>query len=132
MCLKTVYRGKREKTALVKLPNMITCWKIVRRKGNRHGSIYCPEFRNSLISFLAGWNKTEPFTKSYLGNYKIAFHAFRTEMAAKDWAGKYYSLHIVKCKTRKKDIVAIGEQIRGHLCIVTKRIWIPKPKKKPA
>ena len=134
MCLQTVYIGKREKTALAKLPNMITCWKVVQRKGNQHFSKYCPEYRNGLSSFLAGWNKTKPFTKRYLGNYKIAFHAFRTEIAAKDWAEIHCLsyLHIVKCKTRKKDIVAIGEQRRGHLCLVTKRIWIPKPRKKPA
>jgi len=133
MCLQRVYRGKKEKTELSKLPNMITCWKVVSRYGNQHGSRYCPEYRNNLRTFLVGWNKTKPIVKRYYGNYKIAFHTFRTKMGADDWKSFYRTdLYVVKCKTRKKDIVAIGEQRRGFLCLVTKRIWIPKPKKKRA
>ena len=128
MCLNIVYRRKQKKEALAKLPDMITCWKVVQKQGNQHGSRFVPEMYKRSSLFLTGWNVVEPYM-SYNSGYRVAFHAFQTKKGAEDWKG-YYK-HIVKCKTRKKDIVAIGEQ-RGHLCLVTKRIWIPKPKKKPA
>lgn len=128
MCLKSVYKDGRRKKVLVKFPDMITCWKVVQRRGNQHGTKYVPEFRNKLTSFSVGWNKTEPMLKSCFG-YPVAFHAFRTKRGAKKWQRGCSWLHIVKCKTKKKDIVAIGEQ-NNSLCLVTKRIWIPKPKKK--
>lgn len=140
MCLSHVFRGKKKREELAKLPDTITCWKIVHRQGNQHGSRYFPEYRSRYFPeyrhgsscFLAGWNKTKPFMK-YSCGYMIAFHAFRTKKAAKEWMGRFLSnLYVVKCKTRKKDIVAIGEQYDNNLCIVTKRIWIPKPKKKIA
>lgn len=133
MCLQRVYKGKKKAKVLASFPDMVTCWKIVTRQGNQHNSKFAPEmYRNSNTSlFLAGWNWVKPFM-SYYSGYRIAFHAFRTKAGAKRWKGEYQNyLHIVKCKTRKKDIIAIGEQ-RDNLCIVTQRIWIPKPKKKPA
>lgn len=130
MCLQRVYKDRKRKKVLAELPDMVTCWKAVRRRGNQHGTKYTPEFKNGLSLFLVGWNKTEPILKTYY-HYPIAFHTFQSERGAKKWQKGYSWLHIVKCKTRKKDIVAIGEQ-NGCLCIVTKRIWIPKPKKKSA
>lgn len=130
MCLETVYKGKKKTRALNKLPDMVTCWKIVAKWHNQYGSRYSPEYNYKNQSFLSGWNKTEPLIERWFP-YPIAFHAFRTKAAAKDWSIGIGYLHIVKCKTRKRDIVALGEQ-RNHLCIVTKRIWIPKPRAKTA
>lgn len=130
MCLQRVYnKGKQKAEVLASFPEMVNCWKVVYKRGNQHGSKYYPEmFSGDSSLFLAGWNKTEPFM-DYRSGYKIAFHAFRTIKGARKWHNAPYK-HIVKCKTEKKDIVAIGEQ-SDHLCIVTKRIWMPKPKKKP-
>lgn len=128
MCLGLVYRGKKKKEVLAKLPEMVTCWKIVQRRGNQHGSKFVPEWYAGNSLFLAGWNTTKPFL-GYQYKYEIAFHAFRTKKAAEKWRGDYKHTYLVKCKTRKRDIVAIGKQ-RDNLCIVTKRIWIPKPPKK--
>lgn len=127
MCLHTVFRGKAKKDELAKLPDTIDCWKVALKRGNQFGSKYISEYRNYI--YTIGWNKTKPiFIRSF--GYKIGFHAFLTKKAAHHWSrGKYQS--IVKCKIEKKDIVAVGKQL-GHLCIVTKRIWIPKPRKKSA
>ena len=125
MCLDILFRGKRKSKELAKLPDMVTCWKVVNRKGNQYSSKYIAEYR--YYSFLAGWNNTMPRQSLYF-KYKIAFHAFLTKQVAYKWRS-YKNSCIVKCKTKKKDIVAIGEQ-STKLCIVTKRIWIPKPKKK--
>lgn len=124
MCLETVYSGRKKKTELAKLPDTITCWKIVRKQGNQHGRRYAPEYNHNLLTFLAGWNKT---TRIFYYHYPMGFHAFRTKKGAMHWKSSYRAdLHIVKCKTKKESIVAIGKQ-RNNLCLVTKRIWIPKP-----
>ena len=126
MCLQTVYKGERKTKALAELPDMVTCWKVVTQWHNQYRGGYSPEFNYNHSSFLVGWNKTEPLAEKWRA-YPIAFHAFRTKKAAIDWKSNYCNyLYIIKCRTKKKDITAIGKQ-RGHLCIVTKRIWIPKP-----
>ena len=127
MCLSLVYKGKEKANELAKLPNMITCWKTVLRQGNQYGSIYYSCYRSWKYSI--GLNKTKPFWNIY-PQYKIAFHAFLTKRDAQKYKSDRYE-SIVKCRTEKKDIVAIGKQA-GKLVIVTKRIWIPKPKKKTA
>lgn len=125
MCLQTVYKGKKKSAELDKLPDMVTCWKLVFRKGNQYGSKYIPEWNRGKDLFLAGWNETKPFF-NHSFKYKIAFHAFRTKKGAEKWRDSWKWLRLIKCKTRKKDIVAIGRQ-DDYLCLVTKRIWIPKP-----
>ena len=127
MCLSVVYSGRKEASELAKLPDMVTCWKVVRKNGNQHGTRYHPEFDYQRHCFLSGWNETIP---QIIYRYKIAFHAFLTRDSAEQWKRSYRPLHIIKCKTKKKDIIAIGCQ--QNLTIVTKRIWIPKPKKQPA
>lgn len=125
MCLSLVYEGKKKKETLAKLPDMVTCWKLVFRRGNQYGSKYIPEWNYRKGLYLAGWNETIPF---FNFKYKIAFHAFCTKKGAKYWEKSWKALNLIKCKTRKKDIVAIGEQGKDSLCLVTKRIWIPKLK----
>lgn len=135
MCLDIVYRGKQKKEALAKLPENGVYWKVCKE-----GKVnYLSEFSHGLpdrrASFSAGWNKTEPFYPKGSSGYKIAFHAFRCKRDAKLWAGSSFWLCLVRCKVKKEDIVAIGQQDYGFrklLTIVTKRIWMPKPKKKPA
>ena len=126
MCLSTVFSGHRKRQELAKLPDMVTCWKVVRRKGNQYGSWYKPQIRRG--RFLNGWNETKP---QYSIRYRIAFHAFLTKESAYQWRTWCIdNKHpIIRCKTDKKDIVAIGSQNR-NICIVTQRIWIPKPRKK--
>lgn len=125
MCLGTIYGGKKEQSELANLPKMVKCWKVVEL--HRNSKKYWPEWFNKK-PFKIGWNIIKPKSKSTdNGKYKVAFHAFLTKEAAKDWSD--LSQKVIQCKTEKKDIVAIGTQA-GKLCIVTKRIWIPKPKKK--
>ena len=134
MCLNIVYRGRKKEKVLAEIPDMVICWKVVQRQGNQHRSLYLSEFdfSGSYLPFLIGWNKTIPLPFSSFSNgYDIAFHAFLKKENAEYWTFGVKSLHVVKCKTKKEDIVAIGRQ-GNSLCIVTKRIWIPKPKKKPA
>lgn len=129
MCLDIVYKGKQKKEALVKLPESGYYWKTVNQHGKVKGRYYpicfsLPECQ----PFKLGWNTTKP---KYIGRgYRIAFHLHKTKKAAKTWIGT-----TVRCIIKKKDIVAIGTQYLGgenHLTIVTKKFWIPKPKKKTA
>lgn len=120
MCLTTVLYGKRKREELTRLPDMVRCWKIARRKGKK----YWPEVWNS-NPFKAGWNEVKPMSM-YFG-YWVAFHAYRNKKDAERC--KSEGGIIVQCRTKKEDITAIGKQY-GALCIVTKRIWIPKPKTK--
>ena len=127
MCLEIIFKGKEKKKELARFPDMVTCWKVCARQGNQYGSKYLATWFTYIFS--KGWNLTKAEYSDWIC-YKPAFHAFATKAGARAWKG--YSKHnIVKCRTEKKDIVAIGKQI-GHLCIVTERIWIPKPKKKSA
>lgn len=122
MCLSHVYKGKEKKEALAKLPEMVKCWKVVRRLREQ----YWPPIFDSQ-PYRAGWNVTKP-RRCHL-RYKVAFHAFLNKKEAENWANKGFGQKVIQSKTEKKDIVAIGEQ-NNRLTIVTKRIWIPKPKKK--
>jgi hypothetical protein len=125
MCLWTIYTGKRKKKILAELPDEVVCWKVVRRR--RNGEHYFSEYNYNPRSrnFLNGWNTTKPLR---LGEgYLIAFHAFLTREGAEHW-DFWGKLHIVRCKTKKTDIVAIGSQ-KNRQCLVTQRIWIPKPRK---
>lgn len=127
MCLGTIHRGKRKKEALAKLPKMVTCYKVVLKRANQYGSKYFPEMFQRDKPFLVGWNKTEPVSRGE--GYWIAYHAFLTKEGAKTWT-KEDRRRIVQCKTAKKDITAIGTQYYKDQylpCLVTKRIWIPKP-----
>ena len=125
MCLSTVYQGKKKKKALAELPKVVKCWKVVGRlRGDRKQ--YWPPIYDAK-SYKTGWNEVRP-SIHYVG-YRVAFHAFLNKKQAKNWANAQLGQKIIQSKTEKKDIVAIGEQ-KCRLCIVTKRIWIPKPKKK--
>ena len=125
MCLGYVYKGKEKKDALAKLPEMVKCWKVVRHL--RFDQYSPPVFDSK--SYVAGWNEVRP--KYYHIGYRVAFHAFLKKKQAENWANGGLGQKVVQSKTEKKDIVAIGEQC-CRLTIVTKRIWIPKPKKKIA
>ena len=123
MCLTIIYRGKQKKEALTKLPESGYYWKTVKQRldGN-----YAPICNNLPLMkpFKVGWNITK--SKYIRAGYRIAFHLHRTKKDAMEWKGEY-----IRCIIKKKDIVAIGKQW-GNLVIVTKRFWMPKPKKKPA
>lgn len=127
MCLERVYRGKEKEEALAQLPESGYYWKTVRKRDGKYYPI-CFSLPNC-EPFKKGWNKTP---KKYIGRgYNVAFHLHRTKKVAQEWIGT-----TVRCIIKKKDIVAIGEQyISGYLnsfslTIVTKRIWIPKSRRK--
>lgn len=138
MCLEVVYRGKKKSEALAKLPESGYYWKVVKdgmldectyswgREGNYYPSIYHDDEK----PFKIGWNYTTP--KYFKEGYKVAFHLFRSRKQAVNWTGK--NEKTIRCKVEKKDIINIGEQTKGHISptitIVTKRFWMPKPKKK--
>ncbi len=115
MCLGIIYRGKQKKEALAKLPESGYYYKEV---GKRSDGYYPPVMiLPGNKPYKVGWNITK-LKYENLG-YALGFHL---------WREKKYYLGI-RCIIKKKDIVAIGKQW-GSLCIVTKRFWIPKPKKK--
>ena len=128
MCLDIVYRGKRKKRALTKLPKSGYYWKVVIFDGKKYSSPIFSEFG----SYKIGWNTTKP--KIDYAGYRLAYHLYRTKKTAERMK-RGVSVHggekkvIVRCKVKRKDIINIGIQDDG-LCIVTKRIWMPKPKKK--
>lgn len=118
MCLREVYTGNKKKGALANLPKSGYYWKKVWEKNNGY---YPPiMILPGNKPYKVGWNKTK--LKYDNEGYALCFHL---------WREKGYNLGRVRCVIKKKDIVAIGKQW-GSLCIVTKRFWIPKPKKKPA
>ena len=131
MCLGIVYRGERKEVALAKLPKLGYYWKVVGLRKKKGKIVYCPPVYPECGYFVTGWNTTEP-KKDIWNDYLLAYHLFRTKRGAKKMAswicGKY---RIVRCKVERKDIINIGLD-DGSLTIVTKRIWIPKPKKKLA
>ncbi|KKN51507.1 hypothetical protein LCGC14_0621990 [marine sediment metagenome] len=127
MCLDIVYKGKKKKDALAKLPESGYYWKLVVLRNNK----YRPPIYSEYGSYNIGWNTTTP--KSEFESYLLAYHLFCTKSGArsmKRWVPAFYGTKvIVRCKVRRKDIINIGLQGK-HLTIVTKRIWIPKPRKK--
>lgn len=127
MCLGYVYKGKKKKDALAKLPEMVKCWKVVGRFRFNDKQYYSPPIFDNK-HYMVGWNEVRP--KYYRVGYRVAFHAFLKKKQAENWANAGLGQKVIQSKTEKKDIVAIGEQ-GCRLTIVTKRIWIPKPKKKP-
>lgn len=109
MCLSCVYQGKKKAKVLAGLPKSGYYWKVVSEGEGK----YWPYFGHG-GAFKIGWNNVKP---RYMGfGYKVGFHAYR-----------YKPLGDIRCKIEKKDIIAIGQQ-HHSLVIVTKRIWIPKPK----
>lgn len=126
MCLETVYYGKKKKAELAKLPDMVKCWKVVGRGRNRDSEKYFPPIYD-YVPYKTGWNDVRP--KSCCMGYWIAFHAFLNRKEAQLWSNLGSGQTVVQSKTAKTDIVAIGKQC-DKLSIVTKRIWIPKPRKK--
>ena len=129
MCLWTIYHGKIKAKKMARLPETVVCWKVVRRR--RITNHYFPEYyyKKSNYNFQHGWNITKPL---HLGEgYPIAFHAFLNKDDAMGWQNSYLT-PVVKCKTRKVDIVALGCQGFAKKCLVTKRIWIPRPRTKTA
>lgn len=130
MCLEFVYRGKHKKEALAKLPKSGYYWKVVKF----YNSKYYPPIYSEFSSYKIGWNTTYP--KSDYAGYLLAYHIFRTKAGARKmmhWVICYGSQKkaIIRCKVMKKDIINIGIQ-DNSLCVVTKRFWMPKPKKKRA
>ena len=125
MCLSTVFKGRRKKKELAKLPEMVKCWKVVGHLRGDRKQYWPPIFDHK--PYMVGWNKIRPSYR-HLG-YKVAFHAYLNKKEAKNWVKPELSQKVIQSKTEKKDIVAIGEQ-GCRLTIVTKRIWIPKPPKK--
>lgn len=124
MCLGYIYKGEEKKDALAKLPKMVKCWKVVILR--LHDKQYSPPIYDNK-HYVMGWNEVRP-SSHHLG-YRVAFHAFLNKEEAENWANQGLDQKVIQSKTEKKDIVAIG--LQGYkLAIVTKRIWIPKPKKK--
>ena len=123
MCLVTVYRGKKKKAELAKLPKSGYYWKLALLL---NGKYYPPIF--SGCPYKKGWNNTRP--KSEWAGYLLAFHLFRTKKQArkmKSWvAGIGKKKVIVRCKVKRKDIINIGLQ-EGYICVVATRFWMPKP-----
>lgn len=123
MCLDIIYQGKQKKEALAKLPESGYYWKTMSVGANGRYYPICFALPNQ-ESYKTGWNKTSP--KYIRQGYNVAFHVHRTKEVAKGWRGT-----VIRCIVKKEDIVAIGTQ-NGDICIVTKRIWIPKPRAKTA
>lgn len=122
MCLNIIYEGKQKREALAKLPESGYYWKGVFRESDG----YYPPLMDLpfLAPYKAGWNTTK---RKYEGEgYALCFHLLKEKKDAMAWGNT-----CLRCIIKKKDIVAIGTQ-SGELTIVTKRFWIPKPKKKPA
>ena len=115
MCLAVIYRGKQKKEALAKLPESGYYWKWVlkRDSGYYPHIMILPGNR----PFAIGWNTTK-IKYDDIG-YALCFHL---------WRDKNKNEKRIRCIIKKRDIVAIGIQW-GALVIVTKRFWIPKPKK---
>lgn len=118
MCLQRVYKGKEKKDALAKLPKSGYYWKKTFKKD----SGYYPPIKilPGNRSYKVGWNNTK--IKYDDAGYALCFHLWRKPRRN---GGR------VRCVIKKKDIVAIGIQ-SGALAIVTKRFWMPKPKKESA
>lgn len=118
MCLGIIYRGKEKREALAKLPKSGYYWKKVWKKD----SGYYPPIMilPGNKPFKIGWNTTKI---KYNGEgYALCFHLYKD---------KIENDNQIRCIIKKKDIVAIGTQW-GNLVIVTKRFWMPKPRKKSA
>lgn len=118
MCLSIVYRGKEKKNALAALPKSGYYWKKVWEKDSGYypSVMILPGNR----PYKVGWNNTK--IKYDDAGYALCFHLWRKPGCHGDR---------VRCVIKKKDIVAIGIQWDA-LVIVTKRFWIPKPKRKSA
>jgi len=118
MCLGIIYRGKEKREALAKLPESGYYYKsVIERKDGYYPPIMIlPGNR----PYRVGWNNTK---KRYDdAGYALCFHLYRKQKT---------NHNLIRCIIKKKDIVAIGTQF-GELVIVTKRFWMPKPKKKIA
>lgn len=132
MCLSIVYEGKQKREALAKLPKSGYYWKaVVSSVGAR---FYRGPFFGGYYKY--GWNKTIPTKGRLISKYLLAYHAFRGKKDALLWIGSRSWMKLVRCKVERKDIGNIGTQSTGSLagkpqvlCIVTKRIWMPKPTK---
>ena len=121
MCLSTVYRGKEKEEALARLPVSGYYWKVVTVAGGK----YHPLCNNEEIPYKIGWNTTK---RTYgAEKYAVAYHLFRHEADAEYWLDFTWE-RLIRCKVEKKDIIHIGIQTDGGLCIVTTRFWCPKPK----
>lgn len=121
MCLDTIYRGKRKKEALAKLPESGYYWKVVRKLGR----LYYPPIWDDM-SYKTGWNFTGINCRTQ-EDYAVAFHIFRDRKDAYAWWQRL-DIKVVRVIVKKKDIINIGKDSDG-LCIVTTRFWCPKPKR---
>lgn len=128
MCLDIVFRGIRKKEALAVLPDSGYYWKTVNV---RNEGLYYPVHQRKYIPFDTGNNETK--SKRIGIGYKVAFHLYRNKKDAEKKRLGFRARAVIRCKAHKKHIVAIGWNSttdRGQT-IVTKRFWMPKPKKKP-
>lgn len=129
MCLATVLRSKKKKEALAKLPESGYYWKAVRVRSG----LYYPCHQRKNTPFDTGNNETKI---RYRGlGYCVAFHLYCNKADALNKVGYWVEQRaLVRCKVQKKDIVVIGYNVISDfgLTVVTKRFWMPKPKKKPA
>ncbi len=130
MCLSVIYNGKKKKEALAKLPDVVTGWAVVRRKGNK----YYPYWSGD--SLHAGKNKAQdiPCRRKRIEGYPAGFHRLLHRKDVLDY-GLYHpevtSIVIATCKIHKKDITAIGISNgwlghKDYLCIVAKEITCPQ------
>lgn len=134
MCLSVIYKGKQEKEALAKLPDVMTGWATVRKEGGK----YYPYFSDvySFAPLHAGINKAQfaPARKKRI-SYQAGFHRLLRRKDALNYGlcSPWNSATVVRaCKVKKKDIIAIGtsesmnSERENYLCVVAKQITCPK------
>ena len=128
MCLSVVYRGKKKKEALAALSDSFYCWKVAAVYDRPKRYYSAPIWR---ARYPVGWGQTKP---SYAGcGYQIAWHFFLKKSDAV-WFRRDHDEEIIRCKVKKRDVVAIGEQTwncKKLSVIVAEWAWFPRYRKRP-
>lgn len=135
MCLDVVYRGKQKREALAKLPDEFVVWKVVRQyaDGNRKplcfgqdcsleaGEMAAPYRGGTGEGYRAGWHAN-------LSREGVVAFVLRTGWSRVSFPYEEdgaIGIPIIKCKAKKKHIVAIGEQCDRKV-VVLSHITFPK------
>jgi hypothetical protein len=118
-----VYRGKKKKEFLAKLPEKVVVWKVMEKLDGRY---YPPFYANR--AYQAGKNTTKAICAN--AGYKVAYHSFRQKHAAELW-NNWPRHKVVRCIVPKKSITAVGTQWIGPVTgsvpvIVSTEIICPK------
>lgn len=127
MCLNTVWSKEKMEHYLRDKDDEIICYKVVQIRKVPYGNrdrIFPPS--------VSGWwryNKINdtprgPVSRGNWSNvtYRLAYHLYKTKKGCEGWMF-IAERRILKCKVRKKDIVAIGRQ-ENYMTIVTTRFEI--------